>query len=257
LITDYSQKKLAEYLKPGDRALIRFGHGLGDTLMFMPAFESLRELHPEVAIDLYVESGQEEIWDSVADKDADGYDHVFHLDFPMSEGTGKTKLELCCETELGIDPPYQEVAWVRSQFSPLVGVHFHGTALPESVNCPEAVARQIWEEILHAGRIPIECHFEHIFHNPSNEKFSWIDRDVRGCRADLHNLFGLVQRLGAFIGVASGPWVVALAWIPARTMLLENRHTLGDYVRVKKTHAVHINDYQPGMVLEWLKEISS
>ena len=74
MITDYKDKKLAEYLEPGMKALIRFGHGLGDTIMFMPAFTLLRRLYPETQIDLYVECGQEEIFESVPDKEGKDYD---------------------------------------------------------------------------------------------------------------------------------------------------------------------------------------
>ena len=62
MITSYKDKKLVEYIKPGGRYLIRFGHGLGDTIMFMPAFYRLQQLYPESQIDIYLECGQEEIF---------------------------------------------------------------------------------------------------------------------------------------------------------------------------------------------------
>ena len=37
-----AEKKLVDYLAPGQKVLIRFGHGLGDTLMFIPLLEALK-----------------------------------------------------------------------------------------------------------------------------------------------------------------------------------------------------------------------
>ena len=49
MIRDYKDKKLSEYLEPGQKVLIRFGHGLGDTIMFIPALEKLTEIHLQSA----------------------------------------------------------------------------------------------------------------------------------------------------------------------------------------------------------------
>ena len=70
MIENFKEKKLVEYLENGQKVLIRFGHGLGDTLMFMPVFNHLKSLYPNIHFDLYVESGQEEIFESIKDKDA-------------------------------------------------------------------------------------------------------------------------------------------------------------------------------------------
>lgn len=253
MITDFREKRLREYLRPGQRVLIRFGHGLGDTIMFMPLLDRLRKMFPETQIDLYVESGQEEIWESVADKDAPGYDYVFSLDFPMAEGGPMTKPGKCCADELGIYPSC-ELAKLPECDSPLVGVHFQGTALPGSVGCQYAVAEQVWREILAAGKQPIETHFEHQWHNPANERFGFIGCHVRECEAKLRNLFGLLQRCYAFIGVASGPFVAALSIMPERCLYLQNRHAIETYTNLEVPVA-DVNDYREGTVLEWLNRL--
>jgi len=260
VITDYKDRKLIEYLKPGGKYLIRFGHGLGDTLMFMPAFYKLQKLYPKSQIDIYLECGQEEIFDSVSDKDGEGYDEVFHLDFPMVEGGKGTKTQKCCKEELGIDPwALPDSAWLPDKESPLVACHFQGTALPDSVNCPPGIAQQIWQEIITAGKIPIEVHFKHVFHNPRNEKYGFVNRHVRDCQADLHNLIGLLQRSFAFVGVASGPFVCALSIMPERILYLERHHKLESYCRhSQRVQRLSINNgYKQGMVMEWLKTLSN
>jgi len=257
MITEYKQKKLAEHIKPGGKYLIRFGHGLGDTIMFMPAFYRLQKLHPEAQIDIYLECGQEEIFDSHPDKEGKGYDEIFHLDYPMSEGGNGTKTEKCCMDELGISSPMIDVAYLDEQPSPLVALHFQGTALPNSVSCPPGVAQQIWQEVLDAGKIPIEVHFKHVFHNPVNTRFGFVGRHVRDCRATLPTLIGLLQRCSAFIGVASGPFVAALSIMPGRVMYLERAHRLESYIRNwPAANRIDVNNsYEAGTVTEWLKTL--
>jgi len=254
IISEYTNKKLVEYLQEDMKVLIRFGHGWGDTLMFMPIFHSLQIGYPKIKFDIYLENGQEEIFESYPDKNNGEHDLVFHLDFPMSEGTGLTKQEKCCKDEIGIEWKVEAQIPIPKQTSPFVAVHFQGTALPGSVNCPKDVAYKIWDEIIEFGKIPIECHFEHNFHNPVNKVYSFINRSVRDCKADLRNLIGLIQHSFAFIGVASGPFVTALCEIPQRTLFLENRHKLSDYTRedIKKIDA---NNYENGSVKQWLSQI--
>jgi len=259
MIAEYKQKKLIEYLKPGGKYLIRFGHGLGDTVMFMPAFFALKQQYPESQIDIYLECGQEEIFESVQDKEGDGYDEVFHLDYPMVEGGNGTKTEKCCREELGMTHPMLDVAYLPKKPSPLVALHFQGTALPNSVNCPPGVANQIWQEVIDAGKIPIEVHFKHIFHNPVNTRFGFVNRHVRDCKADLHNLIGLLQRCCGFIGVASGPFVAALSIMPGRVMYLQRLHDIKSYVtNGAAATVVDVNNgFESGTVFEWLRNLQS
>lgn len=251
IIAEYTNKKLVEYLKPDMKILIRFGHGWGDTLMFMPIFHTLKLSYPTIKFDVYLENGQEEIFESYPDKNNGSHDLVFHLDFPMSEGTGLTKQEKCCKDEIGIDWTTEAQIPLPQQSSPYVAVHFQGTALPGSVNCPKDVAYKIWDEVIEAGKIPIECHFEHGFHNPVNKRYSFINRSVRDCSADLKNLIGLIQHSFAFVGVASGPFVTALCEIPQRTMFLQNKHKLEDYTH-EDIKTIDVNDYQGG-IKDWLR----
>jgi hypothetical protein len=209
-----------------------------------------------VQFDLYVESGQEDIFQSIKDKDATGYDQVFHLDFPMSEGSSNlSKPAKCCIDEIGIDP-ITEVATLPNFRSPIVAVHFHGTALPGSVGCPESIAAQIWNEIKEAGKIPVECHFEHCWNNPINKRYYFVDSSVRGSKSTLRNLIGLIQNSYAFIGVASGPFVVALSCIPERMLFLEKAHKIHNYT-TKPIAKIDINNYLPGSVKTWLEALPS
>ena len=256
MIENFKDKKLVEYLQDEQKVLVRFGHGLGDTFLWMPTFEKLKKIYPKVSFDLYVESGQEEIFQSIKDKDAPGYDLVFSLNFPMSEGSNLTKAQKCCIEEIGIESPVEEVYKPQEYESPFVAIHLMGTALPGSVNCPEEIARQIWQEVKDFGKIPIECHFEHCWANPNNKKYGFIDISVRGYQAKVSNLIGLIQHSFATIAVASGPFVVALSVMPKRLLYLEKSHPLKTYTQRADVKKIKISEYRVGMIKEFLEGLN-
>ena len=256
-IDNYSQKKLLEYIKSGGRYLIRFGHGAGDAMMFMPLMDWLRETYPDCVFDLFVTCGQEAIWASASELRPPGYDIIFVLHFPMSEGAGILKQHKCAIDEIGMTRKslvgIPEIATLPRLPSPLIACHFQGTALPGSVNCPEPIAKQIWQEVKDYGKVPIEVHFQHVFHNwKANPKYSWIDVSVRNYKPTLPNLFGLIQRCWAFIGVASGPFVAALSYMPERTLYLEKLHPLHTYTKNPSVYSVKVDRYVQGQVMGWL-----
>ena len=252
-INDYGPK-VYEYLQPGQKNLIAFGHGWGDTLMFMPVYEKIKEIWQAIDWHLYIESGQEKIFKSAKHWNSDDadYDFIFHIHYPMGEGSGKTKNATCCEKEIGIEA-VEGIVKLNKYKSPLVAVHFQGTALPNSVNCPEDKAKIIWDSILKIGLVPIECHFLHMFHNPSNRKYDFIDCSVRGAKARLQSLIGLIQHCYAFIGVASGPLVTALSIMPQRTLMIENLHKFTDYV--KGGSSIHYKDIDESKVIKFLSTL--
>lgn len=255
MIEEFKTKKLVEYLQDGQKVLIRWGHGLGDLIMWLPAYDKLKSDYPSIDFHLYVESGQEEIWGDEKDKDSQEYDLVFSLNYPMSEGSEMTKTQKCCKEEIGIEAPAEEFNKLVKMESPFVAIHFNGTALPGSVNCPEETARQIWQEVKDFGKQPIEIHYEHCWHNPFNAKYGFIDVSVRGYQAKLSNLIGLIQRSFAVIAVASGPFVVAMATMPERTLYLEKSHPLKTYTKRTDIKKININEYQPGMIKTFLENL--
>lgn len=259
-IDSYADKKLVEYLAPGQRVLIRFGHGLGDTIMFMVIFERLKELYPAIHFEIYLECGQEEIFESCPDKEGKGFDYVFHLDYRMAEGSGITKNAKCCRDEIGIEPiEGLGLVYPEKYESPLVAVHFQGTALPESVGIPRAAAEEIWKAILNVGLIPIEVHFEHVFHNPKNTKYDFVNRHVRATTATIPNLIGLLKSCRAFIGCASGPYVTSIATLGVkRTLLIEVNHKVTDYfprLIDAGNMGLPVNQVTIGAIEQWLNSI--
>lgn len=261
IIDNYKDKKIVDYLKPGGKYLVNFHSGLGDLFMFLPVYKTFKAIYSlacECEIKLYVQSGQEELFGEAKEIDESKYSAVFSLNYPMAVHSGETKAERCAKHELGMtDEDLENVPefdWLPKIHSPIVGCHFQGTALPDSVNCPEPVARQIWQEIKDFGKVPFEVNFCHLFHNPVNAKYSFIDNSARNYKPNVSNLIGLIQQCGAFIGVASGPFVAAMATIPNATFYLEKNHPLETYTR-QDVPKIHVDKYVNGTIIDWLKGV--
>jgi hypothetical protein len=260
------KNKLYDYIVATNatRVLLFFWHGLGDLIMFMKPFDKLKEMLPNVQFDLGVVRGigQEEVYkDAIGfttdrDLDKENYDIVAKIHFPMSEGQEEyTKGEWCCIHELGIRPVCGHTIKDCPTPNRLIAVHYNITCLPGSCNPDEKTSMAIWNEILEAGLIPLECHFEHTFHNPINKKFDFVDCTVRRVRPRVSTLAGLIVNSGAFIGVVSGNFHVAMSVLPHdRVCLLEKDFTAPMFTK-SKIKRVNIKDYKNGEIKEWLTQI--
>lgn len=261
----YAEEKLVKHLTPETkRVLLVFWHGLGDLIMFLNPFNKLKELYPEIHFDLAVQKGLsfEDIVPAALLIDGEDmqkleqqpYDIVAKIHFPMSENQIElTKGEFCCVHELGIDPVCGH-RLVPKRSSRLIGVHFNITCLPDACNPDEATAKLIWDEIREAGFIPIETHFQHVFHNPVNKKFDFVDCSVRGARATIANLVSLIGDLAGFVGVVSGNFHLALATLQSnRIFFLQKHFKLECFTRLPIVRASILpGEYKPGEVKKWL-----
>src|SRR5574344_1598154 len=99
-------KKLVDYLKPNQKNLILFNdHGMGDVIMFMPIYQRLKELYPDVVFNLKCNRGQE-YFDEITES---SYDNEFYIKFPeydmrpwYPKCIGKSKPEISCTEEIGL-----------------------------------------------------------------------------------------------------------------------------------------------------------
>jgi hypothetical protein len=259
IVKEYTKKKLVEYLEQGKKYLIVFNHGLGDTMMFYPVYEYLRDKYATTCqIDLHVEYGQETIFKSWPFTEQN-YDACFIIHFPMAEATPFTKSEYCCMWEIGIDYKNvsREVAELPVCRSPIVGLHLQGTSMDKVVSCPEGLAQIIWEEVKEAGYIPMEMFFQHCFYNPANKKYDFVDNTCRGGQATISNLTGAISHCSAFIGVVSGPLLVALSTMPGRVCCLQRGFKLDSFIKRDKVYTVDfMNEYKFNSIRDWLKGLS-
>lgn len=271
-------KKLAGYieeLKP-KKVLLPFGHGLGDQIMFLPVFEKLINTFPEVQFTLALQDG---LGFQEIDKDIPGpygnviyvgdlgfnnvpadcpYDIIADVDFPMNEGqTELTKGQFCCVHELGIEPNEEVYLPLKSGKNRIIAVQFHITCLPGSCNPDRDVAERIWNDILESGYIPIEMHFQHVFHNPVNQKFDFIDSTVRRVHPKISSLIGLIEQAAGVVSVVTGNLHVALAnKAPERIFFLEKDFKLESFIKDEKIARANVREYK-GEVKDWLKKLEA
>lgn len=260
-ISNFKNKKLIEYLINDEpqSVLIVFIHGLGDTLMFYPVYEHLKNMFPTIKIDLYTESGQEE-WFGQYNKEDLSYDYIFNIDFPCSEHIRPyiTKADYCCQQELGIDYKSiikQDVYQIPKIASPLIGVHFNSTCFPDTLNCNKNHANIIWNKIKEFGFIPIETHFEHMYNNPKNKKYDFVDNHVRGNKPQISKLFGLLQACTGFIGVVSGNLHAAMGIYPERVLYLKNEFDNASFYNNCRPMSLNLNNFDVTILERFLKTI--
>jgi hypothetical protein len=243
------------------RVLIVFIHGVGDVVMFIEVLKAVSTLYPKTHFDLGLakELGQNSVYPCAVLLDTDwksqvanmNYDLVFQSRFPMEDLQRPmvTKAEICCEKELGIPPIAKYPQLVPKK---IVAVHFHSTAVPALASAPESSARRIWEEIALAGYIPVETHFEHVYHDPMNTRFDFVDHHVRNWPARLDTLMALLGAADAFVGVASGNFHLALSILgPSRVMFLEKSLKVTQFT--KANVAIAKLDSYNGEVMTWLQ----
>lgn len=274
-IWEGDKPKLSSYLntlKKG-KVLIPFGHGLGDTIMFLAPFEALCKKYPLIEFTIAMQKGLgfEELKEDVEvhngkvifstdlsyNKETDEYDIIADIDFPMSEGQIKlTKGEYCCVHELGIDPANGHKKLTQGK-NRLIAIHYQITCLPDSSNPDRTTAQLIWDDVIGAGFIPIEMHFEHVFHNPVNKKFDFIDCSVRHVRPRVSTLIGLIEQCVGVICVVSGNLHIALSVLPDnRIFFLQKHFKLESFTkRTDISRASIMPGEYKGEVKEWLSNI--
>jgi len=245
------------------KVLIVFWHGIGDVLMFYPLFCALVVLYPkhEFTLGLIPGVGQPELFPEakeIAEEDFEkDHDLTFVIDFDMVEGSSDlTKAVLCEQVEIGKIPKliFPQFIPIEHRSNKLVGVHFQGTCLPNATNPDSKLANQIWQDIISAGYIPIDLHFEHTFHNPINESFEWVTRSCRDLTPSLNTLTSLIQQCHCTIAVASGPFVISLANDAERTIYLEKGHSVDCYV-TGFNNVIDLNKYDSEKLKTMLNSI--
>ena len=256
-----SKEKLKDYLDTGKfkSVAIFWGHGIGDSIMFLAVLNKLKALYPNIKFTMAFPPGLEEeiIFPNYIHVNSreeamrlEQFDLVCQINFPL-ERPGLTKAELSCKEEIGIEPVSGHLELPKFP-SPLVAVHFNLTSLPELANPTEEIARKIWEEIKEAGYIPIEVHFHHAFDNPVNKKFDFVDSTVRNAQAKLSSLFGLLRISRFFVGVVSGPFHAALSILPHDRILYLEKSIPVDRFTKDSITVVDIKNYKDGSVKSFL-----
>lgn len=255
--------KLAELLSTGvyHKVLIPYFHGVGDVVMVLPIIKYLRTKNPDITIELGLCRGldQETFVPDAVLLDGDwrekaltlGYDLVYPLNFPLEklEDTSLTKAEVSCIEEVGIPPI---CGHLKLKAKPLCAVTFQMTSVPWVANAEPEIAEKIWGDIKEAGYVPIELHFQHIFHNPVNSKYPFVDTHVRDMAPRIETLMALLAGCCRAVCTVGGVFHLALSILgPERVLLLE-RDLKREHFTKDKIATANLKDYKHE-VLHFLK----
>lgn len=270
IIEPYRQEeKMSSYLTEDVKKVLLFAwHGMGDIIMLMKPLEKLQELYPNIQFDLALAKGlgQEEIYskallvegDETKDFSSDRfkeYDIIARINMPMNEGqTTYTKGEWCCIHELGIEPVAGHLP-PNKITNKLIGLHFQITCLPDSANISYEIAKKVWNEIKEAEFIPIETLMQHVFHNPINKKYDFVDRHIRDIKPEISTLAGVIQNCVAFVGGVSGNFHMALSLLPESKITLLEKDFLAPSFTKNNINRIDIKNYQDGAIFNWLKSL--
>ena len=108
------------------------------------------------------------------------------------------------------------------------------------------------------GFIPIEMHFQHVFHNPVNKKFPFIDCSVRRVKPRVSTLLGLLQSCAGAICVVSGNFHAALSVLPPeKIFFLEKHFKLGSFTKLNIAKASIMPGKYNGEVKDWLDQLNN
>jgi hypothetical protein len=259
-------KKLVEYLDSGlfKTVLLPCWHGIGDIVMFMAPYQYLKNKYPDIKIEVGLAKGLQQlnIIPDAVELEGDWektvpfsplYDLVFICHMPLEDANNltKTKAEVCCEQELGISPISGHL---HIPSRPIVGMHFHNTSVGSVANCPEGAAYKIYNEIVEAGCIPLETLFQHGFHNPSNEKFSFVENHCRNWPAKLETCISMISKCDYFIGAVSGNFHLALSLLPYENVALIENRLMAEHFTKFPIKTFNGLDYRDGDVRDWLRD---
>lgn len=255
--------KLAQKLREGNykKIICVSWHGAGDQCMIRAPIKALREMFPDIIIDVAVCKGldQKSIipeaievegnWRETLPKE---YDLVVQLNMPLEkiDDLSVTKAEVCCEEELGIPKTWGHLPIKRKK---LVGVHFNNTSVSWLTNPDEITAKEIWQEIIEAGCVPVETLFQHVFYNDTSKKFDFVDNHVRGWPAKLDTLISLLGACDYFIGVVSGNFHLALSLLPPEKICLLEKDLKAPMFTKLPIKTTDIKNYKKGEILRWIK----
>jgi hypothetical protein len=267
------QKKLSDYIRELDpkKVALCSGHGLGDQIMIIEPIRKLCQTFPDIEFTLVLQDGlgfQELAQDlpckSIYVNDMSynrtdvnyGYDIIADVDFCMNEGQQVwTKGQWACIHELGIEPNEVIYPKLTSGKNRLILCQFFITCLPDSCNADYDTAKQIWNDILEAGYIPMEMYFTHVFSNPVNAKYDFIDSTTRKCQPKISSLVGLIESAAGVISVVTGNLHVCLAnKEPERIFFLEKDFKLESFIKNNTIARANVREYK-GEVKEWLKKL--
>lgn len=264
IIHNYDKFKVVDYLKSGQKNLIVYNCGLGDTIMFLPYYKALCNMFPDIEFNLRADNQSEFFYDYY--NNVYYYDYVFYLHAIFNEKIVKyqayTKPECNCLFEMGI--PYDKNLEYSYQlphekidgFENVVGISFFNSCFPQYLNCREEVAKKIWYELKDNGFTPINL-FKPILKdadkNPLNSIYDFIDNSVDSSYG-LVKMINAMSSMNGIAAVATGNFHYAMTVFPEKTLYLK-KDFKKDFFTNKDVLSLDTVNPDYGILKEWISRL--
>lgn len=241
VISQFTDKRVVDHLKPGMRALVKFdNHGLGDMVMFQPLYQRLKELHPEVEWHLKPNTDQQYF----AETPDAPVDVVFDIHFPETPDFCRnrkyalSKPEACAVFELGIPWSKElEFTWEPVKWNKELQLRKDCMGFVYQVNSDPTkglnpgLAAIIWRKIQEAGFTPIEVQFRNPNHNQKNGQASFVNYTCRDFEASVENAISVIKQCRGFVGVNTGTFCMATCLHHGHVLHLYKRHHFSPFYK--------------------------
>ena len=271
VISDFKEKRVTDYIKPGDSVLIEFVHGIGDMIMFQPLYQRLKELYPDVEFHLQGNTDQQYFED---EPNRTQVSYHFKLHFPettgnfVKNGYAMSKPEACAVLELGI--PWTkdlEFTWDPELWNKdlkiddnCIGVVFQVNS-NASRSLDPITGTIIWNRVKEHGFRPIEVFFKDVHMRPRNGRFACVDYTCRDFEAIPENMIAVIKQCKGFIGVNTGTFCAATCLLHGHTLHLRKNDPFGPYYKridpVQECWAINAKDIDLKAIEDYLAECRS
>ena len=248
-IRDFSSKKVADYLSSEHKkACIVFLHSLADTVSFMPVYESLKKKFDNVEFSINLNPEFVNIFRGIVTVDESQFDYVFEISYfgDLFSRHPKSKNQICCENELGIE--YSEDLAFRNFSgaleSPFIAVDFVSTIDDAVMGCSRDKAQQICEAIKNCGFIPIDVHFDSSEKISEYYSYSFIPASfAKEINGSPEKLVSVLKACCGYFGVIGDSFIVAKHLLENNCFSISNGVEPSIYLLPKTVHlGINLND---------------
>lgn len=259
-ITRYISKKISEIIKPGDKVLIEYECGLGDVIMFLPYYERLKQMFPEVKFDLKTKN---QGMFFKFNTNPSYYNWIFRCASFFNEEKPElqrwTKPECNCVLQLGIpyDKDIEYTVSLPHKDSPFVGVSYCNSCFPENINCNYEVAKLIWDKLRENGFVPIELFsptYKEAWERDENKKFDFVSCSMRDMGSNLQRMLDVMATCRGLASVATGNFHYGMTIYPDKILYLMNKYTY-KYFTNKEILCLDVNKPDIKIIEEWIKRM--
>lgn len=259
--------------------LLRFNHGLGDTVQLTSLIRTLNHYHPDWRISVAAPSGRQSALRGVADavfvlgREPPTFDTVFDLEWHECNDTyndvPSTKVERCLREVFNVEPlPSKSdytiqvgdeardlavryltsIGCVRgddNRFNALL-LHYEGNTSKDRKDIGIGTAAEICAAATDAGLVPVILDWHRRSKLPDGKAIfcpgtaHWLWR--RTGTGDAEQLAALNEVVRLFVGVDSGPQKVALATSTPAICVWTYHHPV--HYAPPTSHAIHFLPYQ-------------